>query len=327
MLMKGSYIHGPEAFHGGMDDESQIAVWKDSGEESKESTETDICDNFCFQTGLRDKECPIPWNGGYRQHVLGKKHGPLEKQPVLLMTESSLHLLEVGTVKANLSLSFSCKVDMRIVINTAGQRIILCFQTPGLPCGNLATTAEVAQRKLVDMYVKLNLKRLERIDAEALLWGTGELKGEEDQLKPELFEMWNPLQDSYSVVDPGRRQRWLCIGILVLAFSGIFIIGFIFGWFIKSSSESTNVVTHPGMKKAFLHELKAENIKTFLYNFTRTPHLAGTEHNFELAKQIHAQWKEFGLDSVELSHYDVLLSYPNKTHPNYISIIDEDGNE
>ncbi|XP_040584847.1 putative N-acetylated-alpha-linked acidic dipeptidase isoform X2 [Mesocricetus auratus] len=139
--------------------------------------------------------------------------------------------------------------------------------------------------------------------------------------------MWNPLQDSDSVVDPGPRQRWLCAGTLVLAFSGIFIIGFVFGWFIKSSSDSTNIVPHPGMKKAFLHELKAENIKKFLYNFTRIPHLAGTEHNFELAKQIQAQWKEFGLDSVELPHYDVLLSYPNKTHPNYISIIDEDRYE
>lgn len=65
----------------------------------------------------------------------------------------------------------------------------------------------------------------------------------------------------------------------------------------------------------------------FNSNFTRKPHLAGTEHNFELAKQIYAQWKEFGLDSVELSHYDVLLSYPNETSPNYISIIDGDRNE
>ncbi|XP_057612271.1 glutamate carboxypeptidase 2 isoform X2 [Chionomys nivalis] len=139
--------------------------------------------------------------------------------------------------------------------------------------------------------------------------------------------MWNPLQDSDSVVDPGRRQRWLCAGTLVLAFSGIFIIGFVFGWFIKASSESTGIVPNAGMKKLFLQELKAENIKNFLYNFTRTPHLAGTKHNFELAKQIYAQWKEFGLDSVELSHYDVLLSYPNETRPNYISIIDGDRNE
>uniref|UniRef100_A0A8D2H9E7 PA domain-containing protein n=1 Tax=Urocitellus parryii TaxID=9999 RepID=A0A8D2H9E7_UROPR len=99
------------------------------------------------------------------------------------------------------------------------------------------------------------------------------------------------------------------------------------GWYIKSSNEAANIVPQNGLKKAFLDELKAENIKKFLYNFTRIPHLAGTEQNFVLAKQIQSQWKEFGLDSVELAHYDVLLSYPNKTHPNYISIIDEDGNE
>uniref|UniRef100_A0A8C5LCK0 glutamate carboxypeptidase II n=1 Tax=Jaculus jaculus TaxID=51337 RepID=A0A8C5LCK0_JACJA len=136
--------------------------------------------------------------------------------------------------------------------------------------------------------------------------------------------MWNLLHDSAGV--PGRRQRWLCAGALGLA-SSLFFVGFLLGWFTKSSNEAMHFAPQPHMKKAFLDELKAENIKQFLYNFTRIPHLAGTEHNFELAKQIQSQWKEFGLDSVELVHYDVLLSYPNNTHPNYISVIDEDGNE
>ncbi|XP_063807474.1 glutamate carboxypeptidase 2-like isoform X2 [Pseudophryne corroboree] len=81
------------------------------------------------------------------------------------------------------------------------------------------------------------------------------------------------------------------------------------------------------MRKAFWDEMKADNIRQYLHNFTRLPHLAGTEANFLLAKQIQAQWKEYGLDKVELAHYDILLSYPNETNPNYISIIDEDGNE
>ncbi|KAL8191156.1 UNVERIFIED_CONTAM: Glutamate carboxypeptidase 2, partial [Gekko kuhli] len=62
-------------------------------------------------------------------------------------------------------------------------------------------------------------------------------------------------------------------------------------------------------------------------NFTRRPHLAGTEENLRLAEQIQAQWKEFGLDSVHLAPYEVLLSYPNETNPNYISIVDEQGRE
>ncbi|XP_063640458.1 N-acetylated-alpha-linked acidic dipeptidase 2 isoform X7 [Pan troglodytes] len=73
--------------------------------------------------------------------------------------------------------------------------------------------------------------------------------------------------------------------------------------------------------------MKAENIKSFLRSFTKLPHLAGTEQNFLLAKKIQTQWKKFGLDSAKLVHYDVLLSYPNETNANYISIVDEHETE
>ncbi|XP_010219832.1 PREDICTED: glutamate carboxypeptidase 2-like [Tinamus guttatus] len=98
-------------------------------------------------------------------------------------------------------------------------------------------------------------------------------------------------------------------------------------WFAKPTEEKTSLRPHEEMKKAFMAEMKVENIKKFLYNFTRLPHLAGTEENLHLAKQIQAEWKDFGLDSVQLAHYDILLSYPDETKPNYISIIDELGNE
>lgn len=62
-------------------------------------------------------------------------------------------------------------------------------------------------------------------------------------------------------------------------------------------------------------------------DFTKIPHLAGTEQNLNLAERIQAQWKTFGLDSAELVHYDVLLSYPNSSKPNYISVIDDQGTE
>uniref|UniRef100_A0AAQ6A1Z7 Glutamate carboxypeptidase 2 n=1 Tax=Amphiprion ocellaris TaxID=80972 RepID=A0AAQ6A1Z7_AMPOC len=61
--------------------------------------------------------------------------------------------------------------------------------------------------------------------------------------------------------------------------------------------------------------------------FTHLPHLAGTEQNLKYAEQIKNEWQEFGLDSVEMVPYDVLLSYPNKSQPNYISIVDHIGNE
>uniref|UniRef100_A0A672MTA6 Glutamate carboxypeptidase 2 n=1 Tax=Sinocyclocheilus grahami TaxID=75366 RepID=A0A672MTA6_SINGR len=90
---------------------------------------------------------------------------------------------------------------------------------------------------------------------------------------------------------------WLCRLTVITAF---FFIGFIIGEFFY-----------------FYRSMK----------LTRLPHLAGSQQNLDLAKQIRAEWMEFGLDSVELVPYDVLLSYPNKTNPNYISIVDHLGNE
>ncbi|PKU34959.1 n-acetylated-alpha-linked acidic dipeptidase 2-like [Limosa lapponica baueri] len=117
---------------------------------------------------------------------------------------------------------------------------------------------------------------------------------------------------------------WLgCPGLL-----GCFLLGFLAGWFTKPTEKTpSSSDVYQNVRQKLVAEMKAENIKQFLRSFTKLPHLAGTERNLLLAKQIQGQWKEFGLDSAELVHYDVLLSYPNEKQPNYISVIDDQGNE
>uniref|UniRef100_A0A452ING8 glutamate carboxypeptidase II n=1 Tax=Gopherus agassizii TaxID=38772 RepID=A0A452ING8_9SAUR len=138
--------------------------------------------------------------------------------------------------------------------------------------------------------------------------------------------MWTALRSGAEQSSPwGSRGRVCALSLAVAA--ALLLLGFLIGWFTKPTDEVTATSFHEKVKKAFMAEMKAENIKQFLYNFTQRPHLAGTAENLRLAQQIQAQWKEFGLDSVELAHYDVLLSYPNETNPNYISIIDEHGTE
>ncbi|NXG49191.1 NALD2 dipeptidase, partial [Psilopogon haemacephalus] len=119
-------------------------------------------------------------------------------------------------------------------------------------------------------------------------------------------------------------RTWLgCPGLL-----GCFLLGFLAGWFTKPTQKTPDSSdVYQNVRQKLVAEMKAENIKQFLRSFTKLPHLAGTEQNLLLAKQIQDQWKEFGLDSAELVHYDVLLSYPNETQPNYISVIDDQGNE
>uniref|UniRef100_A0A672FV90 Glutamate carboxypeptidase 2 n=1 Tax=Salarias fasciatus TaxID=181472 RepID=A0A672FV90_SALFA len=88
---------------------------------------------------------------------------------------------------------------------------------------------------------------------------------------------------------------------------------FVAGWFAKSTRGKNET------REASSRHLKEK--------FTRLPHLAGTEQNLKYAEQIRTEWLQFGLDSVETVPYDVLLSYPNKSQPNYISIVDHLGNE
>ncbi|XP_062983240.1 putative N-acetylated-alpha-linked acidic dipeptidase isoform X1 [Elgaria multicarinata webbii] len=140
--------------------------------------------------------------------------------------------------------------------------------------------------------------------------------------------MWSTLQTDTEPTSSRCRSRGHFWVLTVGAAIGVFFLGFLIGWLNnKPTDQLPTAGTHEKMKKTFMMEMKAENIKHFLYNFTRKPHLAGTQENLRLAKQIQAQWKEFGLDSVQLAPYDVLLSYPNETNPNYISIVDENGDE
>ncbi|XP_046892250.1 N-acetylated-alpha-linked acidic dipeptidase 2 [Hypomesus transpacificus] len=117
-----------------------------------------------------------------------------------------------------------------------------------------------------------------------------------------------------------RLVRW--IGYLTVI-TAILLLGFIIGWFSRPTQTHTK---EDGSSSRYLRELldemRPENIKEHLRKFTRLPHLAGTKQNLLLAEQIKEDWLAFGVDSVELVPYDVLLSYPNQSQPNYISIVD-----
>ncbi|KAA8593981.1 hypothetical protein FQN60_004815 [Etheostoma spectabile] len=112
-----------------------------------------------------------------------------------------------------------------------------------------------------------------------------------------------------------RLIRWIWRIVFVTVF---LLLGFIIGWFAKPTTNTTNQIPSSKYLREFLDEMQ---------KFTRLPHLAGTEQNLRYAEQIRKEWLEFGVDSVEMVPYDVLLSYPNKSQPNYISIVDQLGSE
>ncbi|XP_006903288.1 PREDICTED: N-acetylated-alpha-linked acidic dipeptidase 2 [Elephantulus edwardii] len=123
----------------------------------------------------------------------------------------------------------------------------------------------------------------------------------------------------------GPLYLWVCLAAALASF----LVGFMAGWFINKPLQETVTLLryHQSIRWELISEMQAENIKAFLRSFTKLPHLAGTEQNLLLAMKIQSQWKKFGLDTAKLVPYDVLLSYPNETNANYISIVDEHGTE
>ncbi|XP_034404357.1 N-acetylated-alpha-linked acidic dipeptidase 2 isoform X2 [Cyclopterus lumpus] len=117
-------------------------------------------------------------------------------------------------------------------------------------------------------------------------------------------------------------MRWIVIVTASL------LLGFFIGWSANTTrSNSANKSTSGKYLKELLQGMQPDQIRQHLWKFTRLPHLAGTEQNLRYAEQIGKEWLEFGLDTVEMVPYDVLLSYPNKSQPNYISIVDQFGSE
>ena len=58
---------------------------------------------------------------------------------------------------------------------------------------------------------------------------------------------------------------------------------------------------------------------------TLLPHIAGSQTNNDLAKNISNTWKQLKLDKVEQIEYNVLLQYPNDTNPNKFQIVSSSG--
>ncbi|KAK3578650.1 hypothetical protein CHS0354_002952 [Potamilus streckersoni] len=82
------------------------------------------------------------------------------------------------------------------------------------------------------------------------------------------------------------------------------------------------------MENAFnriMNDLDKNKIRSNLRNYTSRQRLTGTDGVHELVQHIAQQWKDNGLDKVEVTPYEVLMSYPNTTNPNRVEIVVDNG--
>jgi N-acetylated-alpha-linked acidic dipeptidase len=64
------------------------------------------------------------------------------------------------------------------------------------------------------------------------------------------------------------------------------------------------------LEESLLTTIRPENCRSQHRIFTAQPHMAGSARNYELAQHVAQQWKEYGLEDVELIEHPVYLPWP-----------------
>ncbi|XP_015916644.1 N-acetylated-alpha-linked acidic dipeptidase 2 [Parasteatoda tepidariorum] len=123
---------------------------------------------------------------------------------------------------------------------------------------------------------------------------------------------------------------------LVVAGIGIGLIsallGLIIGYFAHSEHSqcipSLSVALHsvqeanPYVRRKISQMISSEEIKNFIKDYSREPHIAGSSTDRHFALNIKSDWLKHSMDSADIVEYNVLLSYPDKEKPNVVKIID-----
>uniref|UniRef100_A0A7I4Y289 N-acetylated-alpha-linked acidic dipeptidase 2 n=1 Tax=Haemonchus contortus TaxID=6289 RepID=A0A7I4Y289_HAECO len=137
-----------------------------------------------------------------------------------------------------------------------------------------------------------------------------------------------------------ERDAW--IGFLALVVGvALFVAGAVMlGIGISKSKSNNSCPNFPASSSTILppfeyeeiaaliqEKIDVDRIRDNLRNFTIDPHQAGTTANIRVADSIMARWREAGLQNVHTVAYDVLLSYPDFSNPNFMSITDQSGKE
>ncbi|XP_041484595.1 glutamate carboxypeptidase 2-like [Lytechinus variegatus] len=121
------------------------------------------------------------------------------------------------------------------------------------------------------------------------------------------------------------------IVIVCIALSCGIGTGVLIGWFsgperVPDVYEYSRREADSGVSTQLINEMKADNVRDFLWELTQNPHVAGTQQNKDLADQIHGNWTEYGFQS-SMHSYKVLLSFPSKEagEDNKVEILNGDG--
>lgn len=79
---------------------------------------------------------------------------------------------------------------------------------------------------------------------------------------------------------------------------------------VPENAREASLANTKSVEARLLQTIRPENCRTQHRIFTEQPHMAGSVRNYELAQHVAKQWKEYGLEDVELIEHPVYLPWP-----------------
>ena len=134
------------------------------------------------------------------------------------------------------------------------------------------------------------------------------------------------------VIKSNRCNRCYLVTLIISSILCL-AVGILIGYFVSHNSKSDDNKTAPPFAvgsdkqsiqadiKKIINRLDKEKIKDNLRLYASSPRMSGTPGGNELVQILEQSWKQAGIDSVKVTPYDVLMSYPNSTNPNKIQLI------
>jgi hypothetical protein len=135
---------------------------------------------------------------------------------------------------------------------------------------------------------------------------------------------------------PFTSNRRLMFGVIMLSVLTL-LTGFLIGYF--SHTQHSECVPNlalslysvrdenPSIRAKILRNINSDTIKSVVREFSKEPHMAGSQNDLKLAIQVKDFLHAHNFDKIQMKNYSVLLSLPDNENPNFIELIDESDNK
>lgn len=81
------------------------------------------------------------------------------------------------------------------------------------------------------------------------------------------------------------------------------------------------------IRAKLLSEIESGRYEDLIREFSSKPHIAGSEEDFRLAIKVHDFFKRHNFERPTMKNYSALLSLPNESKPNHVTIVDSAGRQ